>query len=215
MGHDNAVVAPSSESSLEDRRDQLRRSLLEGVSNAADREAILLDALLSRDSTTTTATAATTAQQDTIDRLTAKLKSCHNLLQLRNISSARDEVKSDDSEDEDVKQPSPQLATQLWMHPTINALFRAMRLKIDEQAARITYLEDHLDAIQFTPQSTVGIRLIAKIQRLMQENEALGKQLSQGRIEQLEAEREALWSCNVALQERLKETVDILNNTDN
>merc|ERR1712048_32922 len=64
-----------------------------------------------------------------------------------------------------------------------------------------------LSAWKFTPDSVTGKKLMSKCRLLIQENQDLGKQLSQGRIAQLEAE--------LALQkkysEELKESQDELN----
>ncbi|RUS19963.1 hypothetical protein BC937DRAFT_86653 [Endogone sp. FLAS-F59071] len=93
--------------------------------------------------------------------------------------------------------PDAESLKKKFLDPAVNALFRAMRKEIEDKDATITDLRDELEGVTFTPNSITGKKLIAKCKALRLENEELGRQLRQGRVEQYEVE--------LALQRRLIE----------
>uniref|UniRef100_A0A8C4YZE2 Pre-mRNA-splicing regulator WTAP n=2 Tax=Gadus morhua TaxID=8049 RepID=A0A8C4YZE2_GADMO len=106
-----------------------------------------------------------------------------------------------------VQQPSvAQLRTSM-VDPAINLFFLKMKGELEQTKDKLEQAQNELSAWKFTPDSQTGKKLMAKCRMLIQENQELGRQLSQGRIAQLEAE--------LALQkkysEELKGSQDELN----
>ncbi|CAB1329225.1 unnamed protein product [Coregonus sp. 'balchen'] len=104
-----------------------------------------------------------------------------------------------------VQQPS---AAQLRSSMVaINLFFLKMKGELEQTKDKLEQAQNELCAWKFTPDSQTGKKLMAKCRMLIQENQELGRQLSQGRIAQLEAE--------LALQkkysEELKSSQDELN----
>eukprot|EP00118_Oscarella_pearsei_P025232 m.307788 g.307788 ORF g.307788 m.307788 type:complete len:373 (+) comp42824_c0_seq1:114-1232(+) len=84
-------------------------------------------------------------------------------------------------------QTTLQLRSML-LDPAVNVLFQKMQAEITELKSKVTQAQDDLSAWKFTPDSVTGKKLMAKCRNLVQENQDLGKQMSQGRISQLESE---------------------------
>ncbi|CAG8580210.1 5794_t:CDS:2 [Acaulospora morrowiae] len=75
-----------------------------------------------------------------------------------------------------------------FLDPAINALFRAMKKESEEKEKTIENLQRELTGVSFTPNSITGKKLVTKLKALQDENEELGRQLRQGRVEQYEVE---------------------------
>ncbi|CAG8587734.1 9691_t:CDS:2 [Paraglomus brasilianum] len=75
-----------------------------------------------------------------------------------------------------------------FLDPAINVLFRTMKKDIEEKNKIIEELQRELEGINFTSNSITGKKLVAKLKALQSENEELGRQLRQGRVEQYEVE---------------------------
>ncbi|CAG8565399.1 16178_t:CDS:2 [Acaulospora colombiana] len=82
-----------------------------------------------------------------------------------------------------------------FLDPAINLLFRAMKKELEEKEKTIEDLQRELAGVGFTPNSITGKNLVTKLKDLQDENEELGRQLRQGRVEQYEVE--------IALQRKL------------
>ncbi|XP_053737436.1 pre-mRNA-splicing regulator WTAP [Synchiropus splendidus] len=106
-----------------------------------------------------------------------------------------------------VQQPSAAQLRSSMVDPAINLFFLKMKAELDQTKDKLEQAQNELSAWKFTPDSQTGKKLMAKCRMLIQENQELGRQLSQGRIAQLEAE--------LALQkkysEELKSSQDELN----
>lgn len=106
-----------------------------------------------------------------------------------------------------VQQPSVAQLRSAMVDPAINLLFLKMKSELEQTKDKLEQAQNELSAWKFTPDSQTGKKLMAKCRMLIQENQELGRQLSQGRIAQLEAE--------LALQkkysEELKSSQDELN----
>ncbi|XP_070217208.1 pre-mRNA-splicing regulator WTAP-like isoform X2 [Bos mutus] len=106
-----------------------------------------------------------------------------------------------------VQQPSVAQLRSAMVDPVINLLFLKMKSELEQTKDKLEQAQNELSAWKFTPDSQTGKKLMAKCRMLIQENQELGRQLSQGRIAQLEAE--------LALQkkysEELKSSQDELN----
>ncbi|KAJ3040440.1 hypothetical protein HDV00_010876 [Rhizophlyctis rosea] len=63
-----------------------------------------------------------------------------------------------------------------------------MKKELLEKNKKIEDLQQEVLGTNFTPYSIPGKKLLAKLRALQQENEELGKQLSQGKVEQLQVE---------------------------
>ncbi|CAG8504625.1 2742_t:CDS:2 [Diversispora eburnea] len=75
-----------------------------------------------------------------------------------------------------------------FLDPAINALFRTMKKELEDKDKMIENLQSELDGVKFTTNSITGQKLVAKLKALQEENEELGRQLRQGRVEQYEVE---------------------------
>ncbi|KAG8444211.1 hypothetical protein GDO86_009411 [Hymenochirus boettgeri] len=106
-----------------------------------------------------------------------------------------------------VQQPSVAQLRSTMVDPAINLFFIKMKAELEQTKDKLEQAQNELSAWKFTPDSQTGKKLMAKCRMLIQENQELGRQLSQGRIAQLEAE--------LALQkkysEELKSSQDELN----
>ncbi|KAJ3606912.1 hypothetical protein NHX12_026428 [Muraenolepis orangiensis] len=106
-----------------------------------------------------------------------------------------------------VQQPSAAQLRTSMVDPAINLFFLKMKGELEQTKDKLEQAQNELSAWKFTPDSQTGKKLMAKCRMLIQENQELGRQLSQGRIAQLEAE--------LALQkkysEELKSSQDELN----
>ncbi|XP_035277827.1 pre-mRNA-splicing regulator WTAP [Anguilla anguilla] len=106
-----------------------------------------------------------------------------------------------------VQQPSAAQLRSSMVDPAINLFFLKMKSELEQTKDKLEQAQNELSAWKFTPDSQTGKKLMAKCRMLIQENQELGRQLSQGRIAQLEAE--------LALQkkysEELKSSQDELN----
>ncbi|KAM9316982.1 pre-mRNA-splicing regulator WTAP [Gastrophryne carolinensis] len=106
-----------------------------------------------------------------------------------------------------VQQPSVAQLRSTMVDPAINLFFLKMKAELEQTKDKLEQAQNELSAWKFTPDSQTGKKLMAKCRMLIQENQELGRQLSQGRIAQLEAE--------LALQkkysEELKSSQDELN----
>ncbi|XP_070568951.1 pre-mRNA-splicing regulator WTAP-like [Ptychodera flava] len=95
----------------------------------------------------------------------------------------------------------------ILLDPAINILFQRIKKELEEGKDKLEQAQSEMSAWKFTPDSQTGKKLMSRCRQLIQENQELGRQLSQGRIAQLEAE--------LALQkkysEELKSSQDELN----
>nr|CAB3267774.1 pre-mRNA-splicing regulator WTAP-like [Phallusia mammillata] len=96
---------------------------------------------------------------------------------------------------------------QANLDPGVNLLFGKMREELQQTKDKLEQAQSELSAWKFTPDSQNGKKLMARCRTLIAENQELGRQLSQGKSAQLEAE--------LALQkkysEELKASQDELN----
>ncbi|EGW00160.1 Pre-mRNA-splicing regulator WTAP, partial [Cricetulus griseus] len=106
-----------------------------------------------------------------------------------------------------VQQPSVAQLRSTMVDPAINLFFLKMKGELEQTEDKRQQAQNELSAWKFTPDSQTGKKLMAKCRMLIQENQELGRQLTQDCIAQLEAE--------LALQkkysEELKSSQDELN----
>ncbi|KAJ3340190.1 hypothetical protein HDU93_007279 [Gonapodya sp. JEL0774] len=91
------------------------------------------------------------------------------------------------------------------LDPSLSLLYKAMRKELGEKDSKVKELQAELLAVQFSPNSVVGKRLVAKLKALQMENEELGRLLfSSNRVEQLQTEL----GLQKKLMEELKSSVE-------
>lgn len=72
--------------------------------------------------------------------------------------------------------------------PAINLVFIKLKNELKATKAKLEDTQSELTAWKFTPDSNTGKRLMAKCRLLYQENEELGKIVSNGRLAKLESD---------------------------
>lgn len=72
--------------------------------------------------------------------------------------------------------------------PAINLIFLKLKNELKATKAKLEDTQKELTAWKFTPDSNTGKRLMAKCRLLYQENEELGKIVSNGRLAKLESD---------------------------
>ncbi|ORX96665.1 hypothetical protein K493DRAFT_407164 [Basidiobolus meristosporus CBS 931.73] len=100
------------------------------------------------------------------------------------------------------------------LDPAINALFVLMKKELGKKEAKIKQLTEELEAVNFTPSSLTGKRLLAKCRSLQHENEELGKRLCQGRVAQYELEIAMQKKLIDELKGNIKESDQLIVNLD-
>jgi len=84
--------------------------------------------------------------------------------------------------------PAQTQAESLLLDPAVNAEIRRLREQVKEAEAREKEAQAELEASQFSAGSLAGKKLMQKCKDLQTENEQLGKELSDGRLQKLRAE---------------------------
>jgi len=94
------------------------------------------------------------------------------------------------------RKPTMVAANHIVLDPSLNVLVGYLRRQVREKDVKLERLKEELEAAQFSDNTSIGARLKAKCRMLMDENEELGLQLSEKRVEQAEralvAERKAV-----------------------
>ncbi|XP_041463151.1 enolase-phosphatase E1-like isoform X1 [Lytechinus variegatus] len=81
--------------------------------------------------------------------------------------------------------------------PALNLLIQRLKKELEDKTTNLQQAHEDMAAWKFTPDSQTGKRLMARCRTLIQENQELGKQVSQGKVAQVEAE--------LALQKEINE----------
>jgi len=167
-----------------------------------------------------------------------------NVLNMR-LATKQQEMQELVSQVHDLKQGQSSEGSQLHsmaVDPAVNLVFQRMKSQLADYKEKLEQAQNDLSAWKFSPDSVTGKKLLAKCRSLIQENQELGKQISQGRVAQLEAEialqkklnqevkeaqdelnefviqmdeeAEAMQSTIMHLQQQLKETKDVLVKTN-
>lgn len=84
--------------------------------------------------------------------------------------------------------PAQTQAESLLLDPAVNAEIRRLREQVKEAQAREKEAQAELEASHFSAGSLAGKKLMQKCKDLQTENEQLGKELSDGRLQKLRAE---------------------------
>ncbi|KAJ3185424.1 hypothetical protein HDU87_000043 [Geranomyces variabilis] len=72
------------------------------------------------------------------------------------------------------------------LDPTWMLLYKAMRREVDDKNKKIENLQREILGVGFNPNSITGKKIVSKLRALQTENEELGRQLCQGRVQQLQ-----------------------------
>lgn len=113
-----------------------------------------------------------------------------NVLNMR-LATKQQEMQDLLSQVHDLKQaqsPENSQLNSMMIDPAVNLLFKRMKAELTDAKDKLEQAQNDLSAWKFTPDSVTGKKLMAKCRNLLQENQELGKQISQGRVAQLEAE---------------------------
>ncbi|CAI8046295.1 Pre-mRNA-splicing regulator WTAP [Geodia barretti] len=160
----------------------------------------------------------------------AKLKENETRLQLRvqeaqrreNVLNMRLATKQQETQEimsqlHDLKQAQSSESSQLhslMVDPAVNVMFSSMKKQLKEYkekagacSERPQCMEIHSRQVECSDLVVTGKKMMAKCRSLIQENAELGKQISQGRVAQLEAEIALQKKCN----QEIKTAQDELN----
>ena len=84
-------------------------------------------------------------------------------------------------------QPPQKQVRTLLLDPSVNAEIVRLREQVKELERREKEAQQELEASQFQASSIAGKKLMQKCKELQQENEQLGKELSEGKVAKLES----------------------------
>ncbi|GAA0166587.1 hypothetical protein LIER_21708 [Lithospermum erythrorhizon] len=113
-----------------------------------------------------------------------------------------------------LKPPSMQ-ARKLLLDPAIFEEFTRLKNLVEEKDKKIKELQDHISAVNFTPQSKMGKMLMAKCRTLQEENEEIGNQANEGKMHELSMKLVLQKSHNAEIKryyEELFKNMDVLTN---
>ncbi|GAB4813595.1 hypothetical protein N2152v2_000641 [Parachlorella kessleri] len=82
--------------------------------------------------------------------------------------------------------PSVVQLRQVLLDPAVNREFSRLRAEAEAKARELKIAQEELQAVQFSQESKAGRMLMAKCRALQDENEEMGRELSEGRLTQLE-----------------------------
>ncbi|GMH42464.1 hypothetical protein BSKO_10383 [Bryopsis sp. KO-2023] len=77
---------------------------------------------------------------------------------------------------------------QLLLDPALQKEFRFLKSELEEKKKEVKKLQEELDGVTFTQDSKAGKMLVAKCKKLQEENEDMGRELSEGRVHHLETQ---------------------------
>ncbi|XP_038705765.1 FKBP12-interacting protein of 37 kDa-like [Tripterygium wilfordii] len=83
-----------------------------------------------------------------------------------------------------LKPPSVQVR-RLLLDPAIHEEFTRLKNLIEEKDKKMKEMQDHINAMSFTPYNKNGKMLMAKCRTLQEENEEIGNQASEGKMHEL------------------------------
>ncbi|MED6113802.1 FKBP12-interacting protein of 37 kDa [Stylosanthes scabra] len=81
--------------------------------------------------------------------------------------------------------PATMQARRLLLDPAVHEEFTRLKNLVEEKDKKVKELQDNIAAINFTPQSKMGKMLMAKCKTLQEENEEIGNQATDGKIQEL------------------------------
>ncbi|XP_065907899.1 pre-mRNA-splicing regulator WTAP-like [Dysidea avara] len=131
--------------------------------------------------------------QESESKLTLQVQEAtrrENVLNMR-LATKQQELQDTMTQVHDLKQaqsPSTAQLHSMLMDPAVNLMFLKMKSELKDVKEKLAQAQSDLSAWKFSTDSATGKRLMTKCRMLLQENQELGKQLSQGKIAQLEAE---------------------------
>ncbi|GAQ82071.1 hypothetical protein KFL_000990210 [Klebsormidium nitens] len=117
----------------------------------------------------------------------------------------------------DLKQlmhPKHTQARQLLLDPVLHLEFTKLKTELEASEKKLKEAQDDLAAVQFTPHSKNGKMLMAKCRTLQEENEEIGREMSEGKMHELENKLALQKQLNVEMKQgfkELQEYVDDLN----
>lgn len=98
--------------------------------------------------------------------------------------------------------------------PAVNIIFTKLKNELKATKAKLEDTQNELTAWKFTPDSNTGKRLMAKCRLLYQENEELGKVISNGKLAKLETELALQKNLNDDLKRSHSEFEGIIQDFD-
>ncbi|KAL1121977.1 hypothetical protein AAG570_003385 [Ranatra chinensis] len=100
------------------------------------------------------------------------------------------------------------------LDPAVNILLQKLRQELAATRTRLDDTQNELAAWKFTPDSNTGKRLMAKCRLLYQENEELGRMVSNGRLAKLEGDLALQKSFSEEVKKSQSELDELLQDLD-
>ncbi|XP_010534229.1 PREDICTED: FKBP12-interacting protein of 37 kDa isoform X2 [Tarenaya hassleriana] len=101
--------------------------------------------------------------------------------------------------------PASMQARRLLLDPAIHEEFTRLKNLVDEKDKKVKELQDNIAAVTFTPQSKMGKMLMAKCRTLQEENEEIGQQATEGKMQELAMKLAMQKSQNAELRSQFEE----------
>ncbi|KAK7291613.1 hypothetical protein RIF29_06904 [Crotalaria pallida] len=111
--------------------------------------------------------------------------------------------------------PASMQARRLLLDPAVHEEFTRLKNLVEEKDKKVKELQDNIAAVNFTPQSKMGKMLMAKCKTLQEENEEIGNQASEGKMQELASKLSLQKHQNAELRsqfEGLQKLMDGLTN---
>jgi len=145
--------------------------------------------------------------------------------QTNTITNLHHQMTAKDRELDMIRREAKELLNLFWetemftrrvlLDPAVNLELELMKKQVEIIAQKEKEAQDALQASEFHPDSVTGRRLLAKCKTLQQENEELGKQISQDKVTILEQEKEVQTKQLNDLKKSLEEKSEIIENLEN
>lgn len=132
-----------------------------------------------------------------------------NVLVMR-LTAKEQEVQDYLSKLEEMRMNAASTSRSVLLDPAVNVIFQRMRHDLQQAKDQVEQTRQELNAWQFTPDSNMGKRLMARCRTLIQENEELGKLVNSGRVAKLEGDLSMLRTHCQELQKSQTEVDDYL-----
>lgn len=105
-------------------------------------------------------------------------------------------------------EPSILQVKQLLLDPAINREFQRLKSEVEDSHKEVRRVQEELEVVTFTQESKAGRQLMAKCRALQEENEEMGRELSDSRAQQLQTQLDVAKELTVQMKKCLVDIQD-------